>query len=117
MIQQRNMYKQNLVYVALIVPVRGMILRMLLACMYELVKVQQSTQHGKARQSTAKHKALRSAELKRISFLFYHIFVALRCATDLSCRARQGIAGHGTARRCAAELYIALRWGAGRDLS
>ena len=33
----------------------------------------------------AKHTALRSAEL------------ALRCATQLSCRARQGIAGHGAA--------------------
>ena len=60
--------------------------------MYELVKVQQSTQHGEARQSMAKHTGLRSAEL------------ALRCATELSCRARQGIAGHGTARRCVAEL-------------
>ena len=44
--------------------------------------------HDKARHRTA----LRSAEL------------ALRCAAELSCRARQGIAGHGTARRCAAEL-------------
>ena len=56
--------------------------------MYELVKVQQSTQRGEARQSTA----VRSAEL------------ALRCAAELSCRARQGIEGHGTARRGAAEL-------------
>ena len=56
--------------------------------MSELVKVQQSTQHGKARHRTA----LRSAEL------------ALRCVAELSCRARQGITGHGTARRYAAEL-------------
>ena len=49
-------------------------------------KVQQSTQHGKARQSTT----LRSAELEL-----------------------QGIAGHCTALLCG-ELYIALRWGAAR---
>ena len=57
--------------------------------MYELVKDQQRTQHGEAQHRTA----LRSAEL------------ALRCAAELSCRARQGIAGHGTARRLAPELY------------
>ena len=56
--------------------------------MYEVVKVQQSMQHDKARQSAA----LRSAEL------------ALRCAAELSYRARQAIAGHGTAWRCASEL-------------
>ena len=50
---------------------------------YELVKVQQNTQHGKARRSTA----LRSAEL------------ALRCAAELSCRAPQGTALHGAALR------------------
>ena len=44
--------------------------------------------HGKARHRTA----LRSAEL------------ALRCAAELSCRARQGITGYGTARQSAAEL-------------
>ena len=66
---------------------------MLPACMYELLaKVQQSTQHGEALQSTTKHTALRSSEL------------ALRCLTELSRRVRQVIAGHGTARRCAAEL-------------
>ena len=64
--------------------------------MHELVKVQQSTQHGKARHRTA----LRSAEL------------ALRCAAELIRRTRQGIARHGAALlsyysaavRCWAEL-------------
>ena len=71
-IQQRSRYK----LIGLLVPVRGMILRMNVTGMYELIKVPQSTQHGqssKARQSTA----LRSAKLEL-----------------------QGIAGHCTALRC-----------------
>ena len=54
--QQRSMYK----LISLIVPVRGMILRMNVTGMYELIKVPRSTQHGKA----AKHvKAQRCALL------------------------------------------------------
>ena len=59
--------------------------------MYELVKYRKArsmAKHGKTRHRTA----MRSAEL------------ALRCVAELSCRARQGIGGHGTARRYAAEL-------------
>ena len=63
----------------LIVPVRGMILRMNVTGVYELIKVPQSTQHGKA----AKH------------------VEAQRCAPlSWSCRASQG-----TARRCVAASY------------
>ena len=47
----------------------------------QLVKVQQSTQHGKARHRTA----LRCAEL------------AMRGAAEVSCRARQGTVLHGAA--------------------